>query len=371
MDKYVFPQQSVYTFFNQNFVNVSVQFDITKNDSPEIRKWQADAVALGKAYNIVSYPTYLFFNPQGQMVHVIRGKNDDADAFITDAKKALDPKTQYLVLKKQYESGKRGADFLRSLAQVSQTAGDPKFSPLAINIYLKTQKDLLTNEHLNMIIRNTNRTTEPGFNVMLNHPEKVDSLAHPGFSRNMVNTIIFNEMVLTEIKTNGKVINHGGGIIMYEGLDKRNVNWDLISDKLRPSYPGKVDELVLYSQLNHYQWIKDWPSLAKTVESYVSNYGGVMPSILWDRYANTCFLSCPDSTVLLTALQWAKRNVEVENLETKMHFLYTLSNLHYKIGNTEEAIKIGEVVVTHFGKDSRYNATLEKMKNGLKTWPED
>ncbi|MBU1761725.1 MAG: DUF255 domain-containing protein, partial [Bacteroidetes bacterium] len=37
MSKEIFPQQNVGRFFNQNFINVALQFDTTKNDNEEVK----------------------------------------------------------------------------------------------------------------------------------------------------------------------------------------------------------------------------------------------------------------------------------------------------------------------------------------------
>jgi thioredoxin-related protein len=71
MAREVFPQPAVGEFFNKNFLNVAVQFDVTKKDGQEVKNWYKDAAAIAKNYKINSYPTYLFFNPAGELVHSI------------------------------------------------------------------------------------------------------------------------------------------------------------------------------------------------------------------------------------------------------------------------------------------------------------
>lgn len=95
MAKEIFPQSSVGEFFNKNFINVAVQFDITKKDNPDVKRWYKDAAQLKKEYKINSFPTYLFFNPQGELVHSVYDASATAEVFITKAKQALDPKIQY------------------------------------------------------------------------------------------------------------------------------------------------------------------------------------------------------------------------------------------------------------------------------------
>ncbi|WP_114941117.1 thioredoxin family protein [Mucilaginibacter endophyticus] len=107
----IFPQQKVGDFFNKNFINVSVQFDQTKNDNADVKLFYKDAKYLASTYKIAAYPTFLFFNPSGELVHTVVGGTVKADDFIAKAKSALDPATQYTHLKKQFEQGKRDATF--------------------------------------------------------------------------------------------------------------------------------------------------------------------------------------------------------------------------------------------------------------------
>ncbi len=63
------PQPAVADFFNYNFFNVKVQFDVAKNDNEEVKSCYKDAKIIQYTYKVNGYPTYLFFNPQGELVH--------------------------------------------------------------------------------------------------------------------------------------------------------------------------------------------------------------------------------------------------------------------------------------------------------------
>ena len=115
MELRVFLNSDIASFFNENFINVSVQFDESKNDSRLIRNWYKTADSIKKVYEISSYPTYLFFNPDGQLVHKILGANLEPKEFLQKAKLALNPATQYSVLKVQFDKCKRDTSFLRVL----------------------------------------------------------------------------------------------------------------------------------------------------------------------------------------------------------------------------------------------------------------
>ncbi len=145
MEKNILSQQATGDFFNTRFINVKVQFDVTKADNDEVKSWYKDAQAIEKEYSIDSYPTYLFFNPDGELVHRITGGSRTPEEFIAKAKDALNPGNQYYILKKQYESGvKREPEFLRSLIKAAEAARENSAIPGIVNDYLLTQRDQLT-----------------------------------------------------------------------------------------------------------------------------------------------------------------------------------------------------------------------------------
>ncbi|WP_256006354.1 thioredoxin fold domain-containing protein [Pedobacter deserti] len=76
MERDVFTLNKVADFYNSNFINVSK--DMEKTDGP----------ALNKKYKIGAYPTFLFINGDGEVVHQEVGYQD-ADPFIETGKAAL------------------------------------------------------------------------------------------------------------------------------------------------------------------------------------------------------------------------------------------------------------------------------------------
>src|SRR5262249_35909463 len=78
MDQKVFPLAKAGEYLNAHFINVHVQMDQTPGDGQEIRDWYDDAKELAKKYEIGAYPTYLFFSPDGRLVHKATGsmRND-------------------------------------------------------------------------------------------------------------------------------------------------------------------------------------------------------------------------------------------------------------------------------------------------------
>jgi thioredoxin-related protein len=100
MSNEIFPQATVGTFFNSNFINCKVQCDD-----------KGVGVELGKKYQISAYPTLMFVDKNGNVVHSTAGA-PSAEGLILLAKIALDPAKNLLSMTKEWESGNRSDEFV-------------------------------------------------------------------------------------------------------------------------------------------------------------------------------------------------------------------------------------------------------------------
>ncbi len=68
MDKNVYTSEMAGSFMNDKFVSVKVQVDKTTTDDQNIKTWYPDAEQIRTDYEINSFPTLLFFSPDGNLV---------------------------------------------------------------------------------------------------------------------------------------------------------------------------------------------------------------------------------------------------------------------------------------------------------------
>ncbi|QJD96341.1 DUF255 domain-containing protein [Mucilaginibacter robiniae] len=370
MAKEVFPQQKVGDFFNANFINVSVQLDVSKRDNPEIKRWYRDARLIKATYPIHAYPTFLFLNPQGDLVHTQEGAILNPDEFIAKAQSALNPITQYATLKKQYEQGKRDSTFLLTLSCAALQANDWKFIPTITNTYLATQNNLLTDENLKFVLAGTTKSTDPGFNILRRSGTQADAVLGKGKSAEKVRNIVFQEVVFPEVMQDGKITDLGWGMAMYSGQAVENVNWADVKTKLDAQYPDLSEAVLLSSKPTYYQFIHNWPRFCQSVTAYLASpyADGLNPDYL-SSYAENVFRSTDDTTCLKTALSWCDKLLVGAGTHN-VGYLYTYSHLQYKLGKKEEAITAMEKAYKAAvkGQNEVLATELDKMKKGEKTW---
>lgn len=147
MDKNVFNAAPVTDFYNQNFINA--KFDMEKGEGIELRK----------LYNVQSFPTFLFINSKGEVIHRT-GSRMSVEEFLEEGKKASDPTKNLAYLNKKYQDGVRDLPFLLDyqlvLSKSDRTAAD-KIAKDIINVISNEQlntelgwkviKTLARNEH--------------------------------------------------------------------------------------------------------------------------------------------------------------------------------------------------------------------------------
>ncbi len=104
MDKTVFVIDSVYTFYNENFVNFKVDME------------KGEGITLKEKYNVGSFPTYLFVNAAGEIIHRTASLMPAAE-FLNEARIALNPIDSYAAWEKRYVAGDRSNELLLKYAK--------------------------------------------------------------------------------------------------------------------------------------------------------------------------------------------------------------------------------------------------------------
>ncbi|ALJ01676.1 thioredoxin family protein [Rufibacter tibetensis] len=357
MDKNIFPQQKVGEFFNAYFISVKVQMDNSKKDTGETIKWRPDAERIKKGYNVESFPTFLFFDPKGEIVHRIEGASNTGEEFIAKAEGALSPHQK---LKRKYEAGEKDPETLAQLARSAFLMRDRKLLPTVANEYLATQQDLLTEENLRYIGVATQKTTDPGFPVLRHQGDRADLVLGKGKSKGLVNTIVFDEIVFPQLVTNG-VKKSFGQMSIYSGEAKESPDWPEIEKNLNGRFPELSGEVLLSSRVWYLRRVGKWSEYISLIEA---NKGKIGKEHM-NQYANDLMIGSDDPEILAKALKWTEWLLEGAGRKNT-DFLVTHSQLLYKAGKREEAIKAMTEVVQILDEKDGALKLLAQMKNGEK-----
>lgn len=88
LEKSIYTNRGVASYYNSNFINA--KFDME----------QGEGINLAKEFNIMAYPTLLFFSPEGNLLHKNIGAME-APAFINLGKDARNPAKQFYTLQQK------------------------------------------------------------------------------------------------------------------------------------------------------------------------------------------------------------------------------------------------------------------------------
>lgn len=353
MTQNIFPLGEVGGFYNEKYINVKVQLDTTATDNAEVKKWYQDGHDIAAKYNVRAYPTYLFFDPNGSVVHRSVGSSD-AKTFVDKGNDALNPEKQYYTQLRKYENGQKDPDLLKGLALIALNAYDLQNASKISNEYLASQTNLFTKDNLEFIDKFTMKSSDKGFALFLHNTEKVNALMGKGKAEKKITGIITSEDI-------------------YPVILKRNAtaapDFGALSASLTKKYPKYAAELTASAKVIYYQYKGEWNHFQSEVISYMKKYGAKAEPAELNNFAWTVFENCKDMSCVTEALEWSKRSFK--DKEDPM-FMDTYANILHKLGKTKEAIEWESkaLALAQEGDKKTYQDTLDKMKKGEKTWTE-
>jgi len=148
----IYPLKEIGDIYNKDFISVKLQMDKTNHDSEETKSWYDTADDLGGTYFINAYPTFLFFDPDGNPVHKVTGALN-AEQFIALAKDAQNPDKQYYSLIKNFQPGKLDTAEEKGLAGVFISSDQQLAGKIAADYLSRLPVDRLNNPYHHYLMR--------------------------------------------------------------------------------------------------------------------------------------------------------------------------------------------------------------------------
>ncbi len=356
MSKNVFPQKAVGDAMNPKFIAVKFQLDTTDADNDEVKKLYADAHSIAVDYNIRAYPTYLFFSPDGKLVHRALGSSE-ADAFLAKVNDATNPQTQYYTQLALYKEGRKDSAFLHRLTTASMEAYDEDNSRLIAADYLATQPNLFTKDNLQILQSITQKSSDRGFGIMMDSAAQVDAVLGKGTADGLVQNIIMREEVYPVMFPKR----------VASPKDLEEPDWSVIDKNLQDKYPARAAAISDYSKAIFYMNKGDYDKFGPAIVTYMKSHGETLSDEQLNEFAWTVFQHCSDETCLQNAMEWSRRSFERSGTPG---FMDTYANILYRLGRKDEALewegKAKEAAPE--GDKAGYQQVIDKIKAGEKTW---
>lgn len=331
MAKNVFTNDTVADFYNARFVNAEI--DMEKGEGLEI----------AKKYGVAAYPTMLYVNGDGEIVHRGCGSSSATD-FVNLGKNALDPDKQLLSKTKRFKEGNVDAVFALNYLSMLES-GCQDYSK-EVGSYFASQKesDLMSRANWTILYKYSNDYSSKEFAFLEKNKDAYSKLYTSDSVKYKINSVY----------TSG----------LYNAIYQPDHAADLEPLKARVKASGSPDagKILLDADLKYFQSHTNWKEYASAAvagaDKYMHDDPMALNGIAWNFYENV-----DDMAALEKAAGWAKRSVEIQSMYANND---TYAAVLYKLGKKDEAKKVAEHAIAlakESGDDySETEALLKKIE---------
>ncbi len=308
MAKNTFTDEAVAKFYNEHFVNVKLDME------------KGEGLEFAKQYGVQAYPTLLFIDKEGQLVHIGLGARPP-EMFLELGEAALDPDRRVGELIRAYEQGKRAPDFLRKYALAALDAGLPQ-APQLVEEYLKTQEDWLTEANAELVVKG------------------LKAVRYNRMTRSPLFTFVKDNLdALSRYHDRAELENLLFSAVLYSYPRGQRPDDATLEKAVDEVLPGKGAFFVAKNRLYDLMRVQGGDNDERFMQAaidFMKTYGEaadwqLLNTIAWRFYELT-----DDPERLRMALGWARRSVELDKNYFNMD---TLAALCYKLKDKDEALR--------------------------------
>ncbi len=302
MAKNIFPLQAVGDYYNSHFVNAKIDME------------KGEGIEIAKKYNVKAFPTYLFVDGDGEIVHRTLGYVEEKD-FIQFAKDAEDPSKRLTALKQKFENGEKDPEFLKNLASLT-IYSDAEFAGKVLERYFAGKTEL-DRDDVQMLLSGAQTTDSPLYKVFQSKKAEITKIVpaerYDAIDKNIKITSLFKKSYNAETKTwnDNYFLTEAQKFISKEEAEK-------ILKKTQAGRALRDKDIATYEKLTM-ELYKDTSALSSEE----------LNSIAWNFFENV-----NNKTSLEKALAWAQESVKKKESFANTD---TLANLYNKVGDKKNA----------------------------------
>ncbi len=318
MSSRVFPDDAVGKYYNTNFINVKIDME------------KGEGIELAKAYSVKAYPTLLFLDAEGEILHTAVGYKD-AQALIDLGRDALDPKKQFSAAKRKYEQGNKDPEFLKEYALMLNETYNPNAGEVASE-YMNSQADWNTKENVMFMSNFVGDSKNKISMYMLQNPKVFENFLGEEHVDELRTGII-----VQELQMHGKSMletDFDNMLSIVLGDDPRNEEFKMYYYQIN----GQNEKVIDYMKGAGYEKAK--------------GNAAALNSHAWFVYENS-----DSKKDLKSALNWID---EALTIEKNYAYLDTRAALLLKMGKYKKGMVAAEEAIVHAKEnEEEYSGTLE------------
>jgi thioredoxin-related protein len=363
MDKFTYPDANAGKAINGQFIAVKLQLDSTAADNEQIKRWYGDAALLVKKYNISALPTFLFFSPEGKILHRGTGLKN-AEQLITLAKEAVDSNKQiYSILEKYRNGEKQDPGLLPELFQTAKAAGDEILARSIKEEYLDKyvfNKDVasITVREVQFMAEYMQSSDEKTF-VLFRNPASakvIDRIMQQAGFRIRFTQSISDDIILHEFATQLVEVKPGA----------KEPDWKNLYSTITKKFDSETaDRVILQAQQYFALGKKDYNGYSRYVLQKLDKYGMDPTEMgrvdLNNTFYGVVFQYVSDRQTIERSVKWMRKIVDADAADTALSGLLRANNLDtyasllYKAGRKKEAINWEEKAINQEEQDAWKN----------------
>jgi len=299
----VFPNDRVGDFYNAHYISYKIDAE------------KGEGIEFSHQYEVLGYPTLLFFTPDGELIHRTMG-GKSPDEFIQLGRSVLNPETQIFTQRKLYENGERNKDFMQRYVRLLQENGENFIEPAQEYLKMLTQDDWENLANWDIITSLTSRTDYDFYRYVLLHRERYSKQ----LGKERVNDFL-QQVLVYDMED-----------IIKSKDDKRLWHAKQIIPVVFPENPDEIE-----TQIDMYYYADQPEKGFVAFDKYMTKYCkdvSMLNEAAWTYYENS-----KDRKHLERALFWSEKAIMLKRdwytTDTKAHLLY-------KLGRHKEAKKVAQ-----------------------------
>jgi len=334
MSANIFTNDTVADYYNRTFICAKMDME------------KGEGIALAKKYEVRAYPTLLFINSDGDMVHKKVGAARKIKDYIDLGITAQDADNCFSAVIKKYQAGNNDPVFIFTYLRSLQDAYLPVSEPL--KKYVSTQKsdDLIIRTNWNIIYNFSNDMASPEFIYLVKNQKE--------FERRYTTDSVLGKISDVYSSELNKVI---------RSKPFSASKWGDLLETIKQSGFSGSDKIILDAQLSLYYSRKDTVSFlnqaVRDVNPVYWNDYSRLNNIAWQVFSIT-----GDRNILEKTAEWAKRSTELKNEPFNND---TYATILFRLGKKEEAIRAEKKAIesAHRMKlpSKKYEDALTRMES--------
>lgn len=329
----MFTKDTLADYYNSTFI--CVHFDMEKGEG----------LQLAQEYQVKAYPTLLFINSAGGMVHQRVGVPQKVQDYLDMGHIALTPGEGLTACIKKFEAGDRDPQFMMKYLDRLQGAYMPINEPLKEYFAAQKEADLLNRDNWKMIDLYVSDMDSPEFIYLLKHQDEYSRR----YSRDSVSD-----------KISGVYMQALTSICRSRSFTEES--YSKAKQKVRGSGYSGAEKVIFSADLNLYQMRSDQEKFITLAVSGLDTYYGDDYMML-NRMASFFLQITSEPKYLEKASGWAKRSISLKNTAENND---TYANLMFKLGNKDEAVKFEKAAIELARQEkadlSEYESNLKKFQ---------